>query len=186
MVTAKWYALRIFYGGLKKVIRIKKVFDDEGIVTFVPMHYSDRLDPQNPGKPLKVPALKELIMIKADERRCNEVMSRHQDDKDLRYVDFYRYRHGESKGLPIEIPDRQMQEFMNCVKENEDSLDFYPDDKLRQKKGRPVEVIAGQFKGIKGVLMRIEKNRHVVIVLPGVMGASFPHIPVSMLRFIEE
>ncbi len=34
--------------------------------------------------------------------------------------------------------------------------------------------------------MRIEKNRHVVVMLPGLLGAAFTHIPVTMLRLIED
>lgn len=186
MTSDKWYALRVYYGGFKKVIRIKEIFESDGIETFVPMHYSNKVDPKRPSEPLLVPALKELIMIRANEDRLNEARTRHQDNRDLTYVDFYRHRRGENKGLPIEIPDRQMQDFMRNVKENVQSIGFYTYEQLCAKQGRPVEVIAGQFKGIKGELMRIEKNRHVVLLLPGVMGASLPHIPVAMLRFIEE
>jgi len=185
MADEKWYALRIFYSGYKKVLRIRDILEEDGIETFVPMRYSNKPNPEHPNKPLLVPALKELVMIRAGEDRFNELLSRHEGDRDLRYVNFHRHRHGENRGQPIEIPDRQMREFMRSVKDNE-AIDYYTDEQLRKKKGRPVEVIAGQFQGIKGVLMRIEKNRHVVIVLPGVLGASFPHIPVSMLRFIEE
>ena len=186
MASEKWYALRVFYGGSKKVLRIKSIFDEDDIETFLPMHYSNRQDPKHPDRPLLVPALKELVMIRASEEQYNEVRNRHEGNRDLRYVDFYRYRRGENMGQPIEIPDRQMQQFMKYVKDSERSVDFFTDEQLREKKGRPVEVISGQFQGVKGLLMRIEKNRHVVIVLPGVMGASLPHIPVSMLRFIEE
>ncbi len=186
MTLEKWYALRVYYGGNQKVLRIKGIFDSDGIETFVPMTYSSKPDPLDSGRPLEVPALKELVMVKTSEEMLNEVRVRHMSSRDMRFVDFYRYRHGEHKGLPIEIPERQMLDFINFAKANQNSINYYTDEQLQDKKGRPVEVIAGQFKGLRGQLMRIEKNRHVVIVLPDVLGASLPHIPVSMLRFIDE
>lgn len=186
MSPLRWYALRVYYSGSKKVIRIRDVFMGDGIETFVPMHLSDVTDPNDPERPLEVPAVKELLMVRAPEHVLSHVRERHTNNRDLHYVDYYRHRHGEKKGFPIVIPDSQMQAFISYVQSCEETINYYTDEQLRGKKGRAVEVIAGQFKGVRGILMRIEKNRHVVITLPDLLGASLPHIPVHMLRFINE
>jgi transcription antitermination factor NusG len=183
MEHEKWFALRVYYGGLKKVLRIKEIFDGDGIETFVPMRYADTINSEDPNEPSRVPALKDLVMIRATDGTLEAVKDRHRDKKELLHLDYYRHRGGEKKGRAIVIPLRQMQQFLDSVKANEDSVTYYTVDQLKQKKGRPVVVLAGQFKGVEGVLMRIEKNRHVVVMLPGVLGASLTHIPVTMLQF---
>jgi transcription antitermination factor NusG len=183
MEPEKWFALRIFYGGMKKVLRIKAVFEGDNIETFVPMRYADTINKEDPNVPLRVPALKDLVMIRATDGTLEAVKERHLDKRDMRHVDYYRHRRGENKGKPIIIPLRQMQRFLDSVKADEASVTYYTIDQLKNKTGRPVTVLAGQFKGVEGVLMRIEKNRHVVVMLPGVLGASLAHIPVTMLQF---
>ena len=72
---------------------------------------------------------------------------------------------------------------MGVVTDNEDSLTYIAPEILEGKKGRNVRVVAGQFKGAEGVLMRIDNNRHVVVQLHGLCTVKLNHIPIVNIRF---
>ena len=177
-----WYPLRIYYPGPKKILRVKAFFDQLGIRNFVPMQWAVRNNEKgNPCRRL-VPAVVNLIVIYAYEEQLTKLKQQYADE--LYNVEYRRDQlHSGRWSAPITVPDREMASFMGVVTDNEDSLTYIAPEILEGKKGRNVRVVAGQFKGAEGVLMRIDNNRHVVVQLHGLCTVKLNHIPIVNIRF---
>ena len=179
-----WYPLRIYYPGPKKILRVKAFFDMMDIKNFVPMQWT--VCNNEKGHPCRklVPAVINLIVIYAYENQLTELK-----EKYVGQLTNVEYRHDQlHNGMwsaPIIVPDREMERFMEVVTDNEDSLTYITPKLLEGKKGRNVRVVAGQFKGAEGVLMRIDNNRHVVIQLHGLCSVKLNHIPIVNIRFTD-
>ena len=183
-LVLQWYPLRIFYPGPKKILRVKDFFDGQGIQNFVPMEWTITDDEK--GRPCRklVPAILNLIVIRAYEDQLTEL--KEEFPSDLCNVN-YRHDHQRDglRSAPIIVSDREMERFMSVVNDHEDSLTYINPAALEDKKGRDVRIVGGQFKGAEGVLMRIDNNRHVVVHLHGVCSVKLNHIPISNIRFID-
>ena len=179
-----WYPLRIYYPGPKKILRVKAFFDQQGINNFVPMQWVIcNNEKGNPSRKL-IPAIVNLIVIQAYEGQLTELKERYADE--LYNVEYRRDQlHNGKWSAPITVPDREMNSFMGVVTDNEDSLTYIDPELLAGKKGRNVRVVAGQFKGAEGMLMRIDNNRHVVVQLHGLCSVKLNHIPIVNIRFTD-
>lgn len=180
----EWYALRLYFPGPKKMFRVKEIMDKHGIENFMPTKYVIQENENGSPKRVLVPAVSDLIIIKAPADILNTLKAEHPDE--LQNLAYRRdlYRDG-SWGDPIKIPERDMNGFMDVVSGNEDSLDFLDIKELEGKTGRPVRIVAGQFKGVEGILMRVQQNRHVIIKLNDLICASLNHIPISNIQFLS-
>ena len=180
----QWYPLRIYYPGPKKILRVKDFFDQQAIENFVPMEWT--ITDNEKGRPRRklVPAVLNLIVIKAYDNQLFELKKQYASE--LCNVQYRRdqLRNG-MWSAPITVSERDMRRFMDVVNDNEDSLTYIDPKVLEGKKGRTVRIIAGQFKGAEGVLMRIDNNRHVVVQLQGLCSVKLNHIPISNIRFTE-
>lgn len=179
-----WYPLRIYYPGPKKILRVKAFFDSLDIKSFVPMQWAIRNNEKgNPCRRL-VPAVVNLIIIQAYEEQLTELKEKYTDE--LYNVEYRRDQlHNGRWSSPIIVSDREMNRFMGVVTDNEDSLTYINPKLLEGKKGRNIRVVAGQFKGAEGVLMRIDNNRHVVVQLHGLCSVKLNHIPIVNIRFTD-
>ena len=180
----EWYALRLYFPGPKKMLRVKEIMDSHDIENFMPTKHVIQENENGSPKRVLVPAISDLIIIKAPADILNDLKAQHPNElQNLVYRrDFYR---DGTWGSPIIVPDRDMQEFMDAVSGNEDSLEYLDIKELEGKTGRPVRIIAGQFKGVEGILMRVEQNRHVIVRLKDLICASLNHIPISRIQFLS-
>lgn len=179
-----WYPLRVYYPGPQKILRVKDFFDAHDIQSFVPMEWT--VVTSEKGKPRRklVPAIFNLIIIRAHKDQLNELKQQYVDE--LRNVQYRRDQLLDGTwSAPIVVSDAEMNRFMNVVNDHEDSLTYIDPAALAAKKGRNVVIVAGQFKGAEGVLMRIDNNRHVVVHLHGVCSVKLNHIPISYIRFTD-
>lgn len=179
-----WYPLRIYYPGPKKILRVKEFFDKQGIENFLPMEWT--ITDNEKGKPHRklVPAIINLIVIKAYDNQLFELKKEHADE--LYNVDYRRDRlHNGKRSAPITVSEREMRRFMDVVNDHEDSLTYIAPEVLEGKKGRNVQIVGGQFKGAEGMLMRIDNNRHVVVQLQGLCSVKLNHVPIANIRFTD-
>lgn len=180
----RWYPLRVYYPGPKKILRVKDFFDRQGIENFVPMEWT--ITNNEKGRPHRklVPAIINLIVIKAYDKQLSELKKKYANE--LFNVQYRRDRlHNGTWSDPITVPEREMRRFMDVVTDNEDSLTYISTEALEGKRGRNVMIVGGQFKGAEGMLMRIDNNRHVVVQLQGLCSVKLNHIPISNIRFTD-
>lgn len=156
----------------------------EHIENFLPMRYEKRPNANGTLRVVQEPAIRNLILMRSEEDSLSHLKEKYPEE--MRHVDYRRYVTDDFKGTPIIIRDKDMNIFMNAVKPNEDKVTYFDLKELKEKNYRHVIVIDGPFKGVEGELVRLGGNRHIVVKIPGVIGASLVHIPISKLRFTKE
>lgn len=180
----QWYPLRVYYPGPKKILRVKDFFDRQGIENFLPMQWTVTSNEKGRSHRKLVPAVFNLIVIKAYNYQLNDLKKQHASE--LYNVQYRRDQLRDGTwSAPITVSERDMRRFMDVVIDNEDSLTYIDPEVLKGKKGRNVLIVAGQFKGAEGTLMRIDNNRHVVVQLQGLCSVKLNHVPIANIRFVS-
>lgn len=145
-----WYALRIF----KDMAQARSEFSRDRIQTFVPYRIEETV--RGGVRYEEKPLIESLIFLKASERYIKEYWYNH-----LPHVMYYR---DFSTGEPGRIPDREMDAFRRLAAPLDPGVEFFdaaagPDF----RKGEQVLITDGRFKGYKGWIFRIGKDRKVVV-----------------------
>lgn len=144
--TSHWYALYVRSRHEKYVYQelIKK-----GIETFLPLrkvtrHWSDR------KKVIEEPLFKGYLFVNIPLKSRWAVLN---TKGAVKFV-------GKSAGIPIEIPEKELQAIQKFIQEDM-PLDPFP----YLKEGERVYIRSGQFKGVEGFIVRKDKHCRLVISL---------------------
>ena len=99
----------------------------------------------------------------------------------------YITRPEQSKNVPIEVPDEQMQHFIAVCNEMDDSAEMLSGETSEYTVGQRVRVISGAFKGIEGSLVKIEgkRSKRFVVAIEGVIAVSVSGIRPDDVESIE-
>ena len=126
-------------------------------------------------KKIVVQTVSGLIFLKG---RADE-LQKYLDDK----FPFHRLCRNCSTGKVAEIPNEQMQPFMRVVKSNPDRIRFLMRPFVYYSQNRTLlRITSGDFAGLEGYVMRIARDRKIVIDVGG-MGVAIGGIHAE--RFEE-
>lgn len=163
-----WYALQTFHCREQQV---EDYLKKQGLKSFIPMLYTERVLPDGKKKRELTPAVHNLLFLQKawdddDGFLARLVAGCPYPLRILRYSDSTKY---------YEIPDSQMIELRAiCDPDYEGTL--YTDREFAEARpGQRVRVIHGTFKGLTGKLVRY-KNRSYVVITLATLGI-FVHIP---------
>ncbi|MFI3263703.1 MAG: UpxY family transcription antiterminator [Rikenellaceae bacterium] len=177
---AVWYAMKASYG---KALKAKEDLDSLLIENYLPMRYEKEKE-NGRCKLVAVPAIKNLIFIKADMERLNE--SKREIDC-LHNMLIKKDDNGELL-VPIVVSECDMIRFMTVVEDMQEKVRYVEIAKNRQilAKGTPVRITDGKYKGYEGVLMRPKGSRakKVVIDINGLTYVEMPFIDVELIEKI--
>ena len=67
---------------------------------------------------------------------------------------------------------------------NSRQVEFLENAEEHYRKGDPVRVVQGVFKGAVGVVKRVKKDRKLLVAIDGVAVVAVPHIPLEFLERI--
>ncbi len=167
---SRWYVMRVTYSRELKAMQLLQNF---GVECYVPMLcVRDGM-----GKHF-VPAVHNLIFVHTTRDVLDECK------RQMELVCPMRYMMDKSTGLPMVVKDKEMADFM-WVTENNNADVFYLDNpSVVCVKGTPIEVIGGPFKGLRGRLLRIRRNRKVVLQLVGLVAVAIDGIPIECCKVI--
>lgn len=159
-----WYALRVTYG---REMKLKAVLEEQEIRHFLPIktiHYNRKRD----GKLMKkqVSAIPNLIFVHSTRPQVQALK------EDCAATIPVRYFMDRTSHKPLIIPDRQMEDFIRLASDGDDNLLYLDNPEIVFEKGEPVEVTYGPFAGIQGYVLRIRRDRKVVLVLNGLLAAA--------------
>lgn len=161
-----WFAVRTFYCKEESVARY---LSSHGIEHFIPQRYQEEVSLDGERKRKLVPAVHNLLFIKLtiSEQEMKDILSKCP-------VSISVIRHPDTRNY-YQIPNNQMVEFRAiCDPNYRDTL--YVDQEVAEARiGEEVRVVRGQFKGLKGKLVRYKNRFYLVIVLAG-LGVMI-HIP---------
>ncbi|MEG1616678.1 MAG: UpxY family transcription antiterminator [Bacteroidales bacterium] len=165
-----WFAARTRY---KQERRICECLAELGIEYYAPFQtekrqWSDRV------KIVEVPLIPSLVFLRAEFEKATSLLS----DPRLSI----HYMRDLANAQRLIVPDRQMEQFMRLAHLQTDGLTLL-DHNL--KPGDRVRVIAGEFKGIEGELIRIKRHKRVVVRMERLFALATTYIPGEFLERIE-
>lgn len=168
----QWFVLRVTYS---RELIAQKLLHEAGVECFIPM-VCDR----NAEKKCYVPAVHNLIFVHSSRDFLDDYKRKVESDCSLRYM------MDKSTGLPMAVRDKEMNDFIRVTKENNEGILYLDDPSAAVTKGTPVEIVSGPFKGVQGRLLRIRRNRKVVLQLVGLVAVAVDGIPMEWCRVIED
>ncbi len=155
-------------------LKVQKSLQEEGIECFVPM-----VCKRDENGKRYVPAVHNLVFVHTS-REFMDVYKRQME-----YVIPMRYMMDRSTGLPMVVRDKEMEDFIRVTADMDEGVLYLDNPSVVAEKGTPVEVVSGPFKGVQGMLLRIRRDRKVVLQLAGVVAVAVDGIPMEWCKVIE-
>ena len=109
----QWFAMRATYG---RNLMAQTALADEGLRTFIPMHYVRRGRSRRTA-PQLVPVIRDLLFVRTTKDRITTLK------KNLPYLHFI-IRDSGLRREPIVVPERQMQQFIAVSSTDEEQLEW--------------------------------------------------------------
>ena len=85
---------------------------------------------------------------------------------------------------PSIISDHEINMFRLITDTENEHLEYF-EDLQKFHTGQRVRVIAGDFEGAEGTIVRIKKDRRLVVTITGVCAVATPHLPQEFLISID-
>ncbi len=86
---------------------------------------------------------------------------------------------------PSPIPDNEMEVFMFVCTAGRQGLTYLGEDKPEYHQGDRVRVTDGPFKGAEGHIVRIKKDRRLVVSIRGIAAVATTYIHPSLLEHAD-
>ena len=170
--------MRVTYN---RELKVKAHLDGMDIENFLPMHY-DMIETTSGRKAELVPAIHNLIFVHSTQEVITDLKIKQKELAPMRYV---MKVHLDGKREILFVPDSQMDNFMKVASVEDSSVMFLENSDYLDYIGKEVEITAGQFKGVRGIIKRIKKNKHVVVQIAGIAAVAITYVPACLLREVS-
>lgn len=173
-MEVKWYAIRVSYG---RVLKIVARLEEAGFECFVPM-MRKRIEKGNKTETVIVPAVSNLCFIHSDKSSIDDFLYSLGEGSPAHYI------WDKSTRKPIVVPDKAMQDFIQISRVMADDVLYLKDITSKLSAGQKVRVKNGPFKGVEGVVLRVKRSRRVVVDFPGVLAIATTYVQPQDLELI--
>ena len=153
--TLHWYAIKAFW---RRTVTVIDMLEEKGIE-----YFAQRVLPSY------IFVHTDLATIKFMQSTC--------------YGKYYVYADRVSKE-PSVVPDKELEIFRIVTSSGDTGLEFLDEDPEKYQKGDKVRVVDGPFKGAEGYVVRIKKDRRLVVTVSGVAAIATSYIPLDLLEKI--
>ncbi len=173
----KWFAIRVFFC---RELKLQKALKQIDIESFVPIKVVHK-EKEGIRTSETVPAIHNLIFIHTTRSKLREI--RRLFDESIPF----QYMIDKGRKDLIVVPNDQMESFKKICSTQCDNLMFL-DENIRKHciPGQLVRVVDGPFKDVEGHIVRIKKDRRVVVCIKGVAAVATTFIDPSLLLKINE
>jgi len=172
----QWYALRATYS---RELKVRDMLSERGVRTFVPMMWRKSNVAGKQEKKL-VPAVSNLCFVYWTKAEIDEFIRSFGESTPVHYY------WDRTAGRPLTIPEKAMEDFITVASSLDEDLIYLTEISEKLREGQIVEVIDGPFKGVKGKVVRIKKNRRVLVELPGFLAVTTNYLNPQCLRLGTE
>lgn len=171
----RWFALRAFWNKTEALMREVR---DAGYRTYYAMKTEERIKSEKLDYE-DVPLIPALFFVQCPVDWLLDFKQKH-------YSQLYIYTDVPG-GKPAPIRDKEMEMFiMVTSKQNGGcTVEYLGEPKPQYVQGDLVRVIDGIYKGAEGVIVRIKKDRKLVVAISGVAVVAISHIPQCYLERVE-
>jgi transcription antitermination factor NusG len=174
----EWYPL---YVSFQREMKVKEVLDNNNFETFLPM----TVRTERVGKSIvhqRVPALRNFIFIRSYYQRIRWMKMYNRVCTALQFMS-----HGSLRVEDTIIPQYQMETFIQASirGEGKEHVVYLTPQEIEEFKGKEVQFVEGDFKGIRGYIQRVNKNKMVIVTLKGIQSIALPVSRKNEIVFVE-
>lgn len=148
-----WYVMRVTYG---RELKLREVLMNRGIECYVPTTTRDNRTVSAMANIIFVHTTRDIIRITKEAMETSIPMRFYMD---------------KAAGLPMTVPEKEMQDFIRVTGNCKYDIDYLDNPEIVYTKGRKVEITYGPFCGVTGYVLRIKRDRKVVITVSGLISA---------------
>ena len=180
----KWFVLRATYNRVKAAITKAK---NEGITTYVPMHYVQKMIVGKKKRILQ-PLLPNILFIYATREQADSIVRKTLNDSPpfiKYYLDKTHSTEDNGKNPPLTIPYEAMINFIKATSTDSDHVRIVTSEQCHYKTGDTVRVIEGEFQGVTGKVARIAGQQRIVVVISGLCLVATAYIPSDFIEIFE-
>lgn len=161
---SNWFVIRVTYGRERKLAAL---LDERNIKYFLPEKTVFKNRPKD-GKLFKrkVSVIPNVIFIFAERPYLQALKKEIESSIPMRYM------MDRSTRQPAIVQKKQMEDFIRVASSDEDALLYLDNPDVVLEKGEPVEIIYGPFAGITGYVLRIRRDRKIVLTIEGLIAAA--------------
>lgn len=173
--ATQWFALKTIF--CREQI-VEKHLTEQNIQCFIPMKYKVIVKDER-RQHILVPAIHNIVFVNSIRALL--------DDYIVQKGGFYsvQYMRDLVTNEPIIIPQQQMINFMLVTGTHLDNLIYLNDNFEKFTHHEKVQVTGGILEGMEGHVVRIRKDRKVVVSIYGVVAVAVSGIHPSLLRKIN-
>ena len=175
-IAYRWFALRATYS---RELKIRDSLSEKGVRTFVPMMWRKKEVGGKVEKKL-VPAVSSLCFVYWTKPGIDAYIRSFGETSPVHYY------WDRTVNRPLIIPEKAMEDFITVSSSMDEDLVYLTEITDRLREGQTVEVIDGPFKGVTGKVVRIKKNRRVLVELPGFLAVTTNYLAPQSLRLVDE
>lgn len=170
-----WYPMRVTYG---REMRLKLYLDAHRIESFLPMKHKEVITRKGRRENKLVPAVNNLIFIKTSKKELDPLKEQLETLIPFRYI----IDKGEQK--PIVVPDTQMEHFIAVAGTFDEQLIYLNNVDPIISRGERVRITGGVFSGVVGSVVRIKKDKRVMVSVNGLVAVATAFVHPSLLEKI--
>lgn len=151
------------------------MLNEKGFRTFVPMMWRSQTADGKQEKKL-VPAVNNLVFVYAAKTDLDAFI---RSFGDSRPVNYYWDR---TTDAPLIVPGKAMEDFIKIASSMDEDLIYLTEISEKLKEGQKVTITDGPFKGVEGKIVRIRKNRRVMVELPGMLAVASTYVSPKIVE----
>lgn len=170
-----WFVMRSSYS---REMKAKELLECDNIECYVPTR-QERIERNGKIIQRTVAVVHNLIFVHSTRDILDPWKRIHEEDASLRYtID-------KSTSKPMIVDDKSMQDFMHVIAQSDDALLYLDNPDIILTKGQKVEIILGPLKGVQGYVLRIRRDRRVVVSINGLVSVALAAMPREWFKLIN-
>lgn len=172
----QWFAMRATY---KRELLAKDYLTSKGFEVFLPMKTVIKVV-RGIKRKLSVPAINSLIFVYAQKEMLQ------QAKWGVEYLQ-YITRKEDGKNVPIVVPQRQMEQFIQVVQDDTIDKTFFAPGEVDLSTGTRVRVHGGPFDGYEGVLLKVKgkRKKQFCLDIPNIITLNTVIEKLDLLEVVE-
>lgn len=156
--------MRVTYG---RELKLSEKLSMMGIANYVPTRMKDVRRPSD-GKLVRkrVSAISNLLFIYGFRSEIQDLKEQMEATIPMRYM------MDKSTGYPMVVPDRDMADFIRVTADDSKDVIWLDNPEAAYAGGQRVEIVYGPFSGIRGYVLRVNRDRKVVVTINGLASVA--------------
>jgi len=170
----RWYVLRVLFG---RELKLKEKLEERNIKCFVPLRYVEK-GVEGITKRKLTSAIACILFINSNRVIIDDLKS------EFASIIPFRYLIDKATKRFMVVRDQDMYNFIAIAGNDEltEYVHYLGEEAKHLKRGEEVIIKSGIFKGIRGRIVRVKRQRRVMVELQGIANVVTAYIPNELLE----